>query len=84
MPLFGKKPVKPTKPVQPIEPVKRKRTQAELSAEAARWAARLNQSTAQPATPREQVTKEDKIREIMQNDPEKAAALIREMFLKGK
>jgi flagellar biosynthesis/type III secretory pathway M-ring protein FliF/YscJ len=69
------------------KPVKSNRTPAELSAEAAKWAARLSAAKPvqpQPAKPRQQVSKEDKVREMMQNDPEKAAALIREMFLKGK
>ena len=70
MSIFGKKPVQPAKP---------KRTQAELNAEAAKLAARLGRNV-QPRP----ATKEDKIRDMIQNDPEKAAALIREMFLKGK
>ncbi len=92
MSLFQKKPqkksVRPAAPVKPVEPVKPKRTEAELRAEAAKWAARISQSAVsrpqqnKPVKP--PATKEDKLRQMTQNDPEKAAALIREIFLKNK
>ncbi len=97
MPLFKKKPQKkPVAPARPVEPVKPKRTEAELRAEAAKWAARIAQSSnnsagqsaakqpQQSGQARRPATKEDMLREMTQNDPEKAAAIIRETFLKNK
>lgn len=36
------------------------------------------------AAPKKAQTKEDKLREMMNDDPEKAAQMLRDMFLKGK
>jgi flagellar biosynthesis/type III secretory pathway M-ring protein FliF/YscJ len=70
-------------PIPGKKPAKSNRTPAELSAEAAKWAAKLNQGMAKPA-PKQPASKEDKIREMLQDDPQKAAELIRQMFLRGK
>lgn len=66
--LFGKKKPEPKPAPPPISEAKK--------AQAARLMAQMNKQTG--------ATKEDKIREMIENDPEKAAQLLREMFLKGK
>lgn len=67
--LFGKK--KPeTKPAPP--PISE-----EKKAQAARLMSQMNKQAGGQ-------TKEDKIRQMIEEDPEKAAQLLRDLFLKGK
>lgn len=68
--LFGKKKPEPKPTPPPISEAKK--------AQAAKLMAQMNsqKGTAQ--------TKEDKLREMMEKDPEKAAQLLRDIFLKGK
>lgn len=72
MSLFGKKPA----PKPPVS----KRTEAEKKQAAEKLAGQLSRQMAKKAPP----TKEDKIKEMISNDPEKAAQMLRELFLKDK
>lgn len=72
--MFGKKKLESKPAPPPISDAKK--------AQAAKLMAQMNkQMSKQKSAPQ---TKEDKLREMMEGDPEKAAQLLRELFLKGK
>lgn len=75
----GKLSQKP-QPQKKAQPAPKPRTEEEKKRQAAELAKTLGAQMA----PKQAQTKEDKIREMINSDPEKAANMLREMFLKGK
>lgn len=79
----GKLPRKPQPqqtPAQKAQPAAKPRTEEEKKRQVAELAKAFGAQTPTKKAP----TKEDKMREMVNSDPEKAAELLREMFLKGK
>lgn len=77
---LSQKPQPQQKPEQKAQPAPKTRTEEEKKRQAAELAKTLG---AQMASKQAQ-TKEDKLREMINADPEKAAEILRTMFLKGK
>lgn len=68
------------KPQPQQKPAQKPRTEEEKK----RLVAELANKLGAQMTPKQAQTKEDKIREMVDKDPEKAAEMLRQMFLKGK